>query len=52
MTRAQIWREAMWLIHDMQMYRVPRLDVFNALVRLGLSRRDAAELIQYAEREP
>ena len=45
------WTEAMWAVHDMQMYGNSRLDTFRRIVRAGLSRREAAELIQQYERE-
>lgn len=52
MSDREFWWQAMWIMHDMCMYRVPRLDTFKRLRTLGMDRRQAVELIQSHEREP
>lgn len=42
---------AQWALYDMVFYDVPRLATFHKIVALGLSRREAAEMIQDVERE-
>lgn len=46
------WTEAMWAIHDMQMYRIDRLTTFRKIRALGIAPRVAAELIREFEKEP
>lgn len=43
-------RAAMWVMYDMCMRRFDRVEAFRRLRALGVSRRDAAELIHEHER--
>lgn len=43
--------EAHWHLYDMVFYGVSRLDTFRRIVALGISRREAAEMIHDCERE-
>jgi hypothetical protein len=45
------YRQAMWVMYDMCINHLPRTQAFERLRQLGMSRRDAAELIQEHERE-
>lgn len=46
-----MYERAHWYLYDMVFYGVSRLDTFRKIVRLGISRREAAELIHDCERE-
>lgn len=49
--REQGWQAA-WIMHDMCLNSLPRLDAFRELCALGYRPRSAAEIIQSHEREP
>lgn len=46
-----MWVEAHWYLYDMVFYDVPRIVTFRRIVAIGISRRQAAELIHDCERE-
>ena len=46
-----MWVQAHWIIYDMVFYEVPRLRTFQRLRSVGLSRREAAEMMHEVERE-
>jgi len=45
------WIDAQWALYDMTFYELPRLEAFRRMVKHGLTRREAATLIQEHERE-
>lgn len=52
MPMSTLYVRAHWLLYDMVFYEIPRGVTFKRLLKLGLSAREAALMIQDCEKEP